>query len=142
MKQFHVQMLDHAVSSQWWRRLIAHFVRAGDPFEIRCWREEAAAIEKASLYGTAVEDHYEVSVKGAVTRELLEAWLTEEPADRSTYHKMTNFFTIHVENELCSIWSEHYGTEMAIVIRLDADVAFFEAVMRQYAEHFSIGTIE
>ena len=52
---------------------------------------------------------------------------------------MTKYFTIHVENNLCDIWSEHYGTEMVIDIRADADIEFFEQVMRRYPESFSIG---
>ena len=103
-----------------------HFVKAGDTFEIRCWREEAAEIGEASLYGTAVADRYEVSVKGSVTEELLGKLLTEAPADKSIYNKMTKYFTIHVRNDLCDIWSEHYGTEMVRDIISDADTAFFE----------------
>ena len=63
MKQFGVQMIDHSVTSQWWRSIIKHFIRVGDTFEIRCWREETAEIQEASLYGTAIDDKYEVSIK-------------------------------------------------------------------------------
>ena len=77
-----------------------HFVKVGDAFEIRCWREEAAEIGEASLYGTAVADRYEVSVKGSVTEELLGKLLTEAPADKSIYNKMTKYFTIHVRNQM------------------------------------------
>ena len=115
-----------------------HFVKAGDAFEIRCWREEAAEIGEASLYGTVVADGYEVSVKGSVTEELLGKLLTEAPADKSIYNKMTKYFTIHVENDLYNLWSEHYGTEMVIDVISDADIEFFEQVMKQYSESFSI----
>ena len=91
MKQFGVQMIDHSVTSQWWRSIIKHFIRVGDTFEIRCWREETAEIQEASLYGTAIDDKYEVSIKGMVTKEMLEKLLTEEPADKSTYNKMTKY---------------------------------------------------
>lgn len=77
-----------------------HFVKVGDTFEIRCWREEAAEIGEASLYGTVVADRYEVSVKGSVTEELLGKLLTEAPADKSIYNKMTKYFTIHVRNQM------------------------------------------
>lgn len=139
MKQFGVQMIDKSISSQWWKKIMEHFVRVGDTFEIRCWREEVAQIREASLYGVAVEDKFEVSVKGIVTEELLEKLLTENPTDKSIYNKMTKYFTIHVENDLCDIWSEHYGTEMVINIMADTDIEFFEQVMRQYPESFSIG---
>ena len=139
MKRFSVQMIDLSVSSQWWKELMQHFVRAGDAFEIRCWREEIAEIEEASLYGTAVEDKCEVSVKGAVTKDLLKKLLTEEPTDKSTYNKMTKYFTIHIKNDLCDIWSEHYGTEMTIEIAADTDINFFEQTIGRYPESFSVG---
>ena len=138
MKQFGVQMIDNSISSQWWKRIMKHFVKIGNAFEIRCWKEEIAEIEIASLYGVAVDDKYEVSIKGSVTKELLNELLAEEPADKSIYNKMTKYFTIHVENDLCDIWSEHYGTEMVIDIISDDDIEFFEKVMRQYSESFSI----
>ena len=139
MKQFGVQMIDNSISSQWWKKIMEHFVKVGDTFEIRCWREEVAEIEEASLYGTAINDKYEVSIKGSVTKELLEKLLIEDPIDKNIYNKMTKYFTIHVENDLCDIWSEHYGTQMVIDIISDADIKFFEQVMRQYPESFSIG---
>ena len=140
MKQFSVQMIDTSISSHWWKEIIEHFIRVGDIYEIRCWREETAEIEQASLYGTAVDDKFEVSIKGTVTKELLEKLLTEEPTDKSIYNKMTKYFTIHVRNDLCDIWSEHYGTEMVINIISDTDIEFFEQVMGQYSKSFRIGT--
>ena len=138
MKQFGVRMIDNSISSQWWKGIMNHFVKIGNVFEIRCWKEEIAEIESVSLYGAAVDDKYEVSIKGSVTKELLEELLTEEPTDKSIYNKMTKYFTIHVGNDLCDIWSEHYGTEMVIDIISDVDIEFFEKVMRQYPESFSI----
>lgn len=140
MKQFSVQMMDNSVSSQWWKKIMEHFVRVGDTFEIRCWREEVAEIEQASLYGTTIDSKYEVSIKGVMTNNLLKKLLTEEPTDKSIYNKMTKYFTIHVKNDLCDIWSEHYGTEMVIDIIADTDIEFFEEVMGQYPESFSVGT--
>ena len=89
MKQFAIQMTDNSISSQWWKKVIEHFVKVGDTFEIRCWKEETAEIEEASLYGAAFNDKYEVSVKGTVRKELLEKLLAEEPADKSVYNKLT-----------------------------------------------------
>lgn len=140
MKQFSVQMMDNSVSSQWWKKIMEHFVRVGDTFEIRCWREEVAEIEQASLYGTTIDSKYEVSIKGVMTNDLLKKLLTEEPTDKSIYNKMTKYFTIHVKNDLCDIWSEHYGTEMVIDIMAKTDIEFFEEVMGQYPESFSVGT--
>lgn len=119
-----------------------HFARAGDPFEIRCWREEISAIENASWYGVSAADSYEVSIKGVVTDGLLKEWLTEEPTDKTIYNKMTKCFTIHVENDLCNLWSEHYGTEMAIVVTAEKERVFLEQVMGQYPEAFSVGIVD
>ena len=138
MKQFGVQMIDYSISSQWWSTIIRHFIKEGDAFEIRCWKEEADEIMEASLYGTAIEDGYEVSIKGRVTKTLLEKLLTDKPSDKNIYNKMTKYFTIHIKNDLCDIWSEHYGTEMVIDIVNDSDIIFFKQVMEQYPESFSI----
>lgn len=119
-----------------------HFARAGDSFEIRCWREEISEIENASWYGVSAADSYEVSIKGVVTDGLLKEWLTEEPTDKSIYNKMTKCFTIHVENDLCNLWSEHYGTEMAIVVTAEKERVFLEQVMGQYPEAFSVGIVD
>lgn len=138
MKQFVVQMIDYSISSQWWRTIIRHFIKEGDAFEIRSWKEEADEIMEASLYGTATKDGYEVSIKGRITKTLLEKLLTDEPSDKNIYNKMTKYFTIHIKNDLCDIWSEHYGTEMVIDIVNDSDIIFFKQVMEQYPESFSI----
>lgn len=119
-----------------------HFARAGDSFEIRCWREETSEIKQASLHGVSAADSYEVSIKGIVTDGLLKEWLTEEPTDKTIYNKMTKCFTIHVENDLCNLWSEHYGTEMAIVVTAEKERVFLEQVMGQYPEAFSVGIVD
>lgn len=119
-----------------------HFVRAGDSFKIRCWREEISEIENASWYGVSAADSYEVSIKGVVTDDLLREWLTEEPTDKTIYNKMTKYFTIHVENDLCNLWSEHYGTEMAIAVTAEKERIFLEQVMGQYPEAFSVGIVD
>ena len=141
MKRYSVQMLSHGVSPDWWRALIGRFVRVGDPVEIRCWREELAETARAARYGTAVEEGSEVSIRGVVTEELRKELLTGEPADRSLYNKMTDYFTLHVKNGLCHLWSEHYGTELYLEVASDGDAAFFEEVMARYPGDFSVGTL-
>ena len=49
MKQFGVQMIDYSISSQWWRTIIRHFIKEGDAFEIRSWKEEADEIIKSCI---------------------------------------------------------------------------------------------
>ena len=51
--------------------------------EIRSVEKEADEIMEASLYGTAIEDGYEVSIKGRVTKTLLEKLLTDEPSGKN-----------------------------------------------------------
>lgn len=99
MKKIWVQMIDNSISSDWWKQIISHFIKENDDFEIRCWREERAEIAQASLYGAATDDGYEVSVKGVVTKRLLDELLTEEPTDKSIYNKMTKYFSINVKND-------------------------------------------
>ncbi|MBE6820593.1 MAG: hypothetical protein E7516_06035 [Ruminococcaceae bacterium] len=133
-----LQMIDHSVSSLWWKSLVKHFIQAGDAFEIRCWKEELDEIRQASLYGNPTEDRNEVSVKGIVSAKLLAELLSDEPSDKSIYNKMTKYFTINVENERCFFCSAHYGTEMYLERVSDDDILFFESVINQYDDCFSV----
>ena len=132
------QMTDNRISSDWWRKIVEHFVNVGDAFEIRCWKEELDEIRQASLYGNPTEDRNEVSVKGVVSAKLLAELLSEEPSDKSIYNKMTKYFTINVENDKCFFCSAHYGTEMYLEKVSDADISFFESVVKQYDDFFSV----
>lgn len=142
MSRIQVQMIDNSISSDWWRKLVQHFVRVDDKLELRCWKEETAEIQQASLYGEPVEDKYEVSIRGTVTTELLTELLTDEPSDKSIYNKMTKYFTINVNNGLRDFCSAHYGTEMYINKASDDDIAFFSKIMEQYGDCFSVGIEE
>ena len=133
-----LQMIDNRISSDWWKKLVEHFIKVGEAFEIRCWKEETDEIKQASLYGNPTEDNYEVSVKGVVTAELLAELLSEEPSDKSIYNKMTKYFTINVENDKCFFCSAHYGTEMYLEKVSNADISFFESVVNQYDDCFSV----
>ena len=134
MKRVSIQMVDNTVSSEWWKTIIHHFLRVGDNFELRCWEEETQEILQAERYGVATTEGHEVSIKGVIVDELLLELMEETPTDKEIYNKMTKYFTINVKNELCNICSEHYGTEMYIVIYSDVDVLFFEQVMKQYSD--------
>lgn len=137
--KFNIQMVDNTVSSEWWKTIIHHFIKVGDNFEIRCWKEETEEILQVKRYGKAIADGNEISIKGAFVDELLLELMEENPADKEIYNKMTKYFTINVKNELCDIWSCHYGTEMYIEIYSDKDILFFDQTMRQYLDtSFSI----
>ncbi len=133
-----LQMTDNRISSDWWRKIVEHFVNVGDAFEIRCWKEELDEIRQASLYGNPTEDRNEVSVKGVVTSELIAELLSDEPSDKSIYNKMTKYFTINVETERGFFCSAHYGTEMYLERVSDDDILFFESVVNQYDDCFSV----
>ena len=142
--KFNIQMVDNTVSSEWWKTIIHHFIKVGDNFEIRCWKEETEEILLSNkFYSISVQysmrKKMEISIKGAFVDELLLELMEENPADKEIYNKMTKYFTINVKNELCDIWSCHYGTEMYIEIYSDKDILFFDQTMRQYPDtSFSI----
>ncbi len=139
MREISLQMIDKNTSSVWWKKLVSHFVRDGDRFEIRCWKEEAAEIQQASVYGELTEDNYEVSVKGIITEALIMELLSEAPTDKNIYNKMTKYFTINAEHGQLKFCSAHYGTEMYLIGVSDDDVAFFRDIMNEYTEEdFSI----
>ena len=135
-----LQMIDRSVSSHWWREVVKHFLRAGDPLEIRCWKEEEDEIRQASRYGTPAAENYEVSVKSIVTDEFLEEILSDEPTDKSLYNKMTKYFTINTERGDLRFCSAHYGTELYIEGASEEDVSFFKGIMAPYenGEYFSV----
>ncbi len=142
MRRIQVQMIDNSVSSDWWKKLVQYFIRIGDKLEIRCWKEETAEIQQASLYGKPSDDKYEVLIKGTVTTNLLLELLTDEPADRSIYNKMTKYFTINTTNGRRNFSSAHYGTEMYIAEASADDIAFFSKIMEQYRTYFSVSIEE
>lgn len=139
MREISLQMIDRNTSSAWWKKLVRHFVHVGDSFEIRCWKEEAAEIQQASVYGDLTEDNHEISVKGIITEALVMELLSEAPTDKNIYNKMTKYFTINAEHGQFKFCSAHYGTEMYLMGVSDEDIAFFRDVMSEYTEEdFSI----
>lgn len=143
MREISLQMIDRNISSFWWKELVKHFVQAGDKLEIRCWKEEVMEIQQATFYGNPTEDNYEVSIKGIVSEALISELLSENPTDKSIYNKMTKYFTINVEHEQFKFCSAHYGTEMYLIGVSDDDIAFFQAVMKEFSkEDFSIHIVK
>ena len=138
MRQISLQMIDKSVSSHWWRKVVTHFLRVGDPLEIRCWKEEEEEVRQASKYGPPAAENYEVSVKGIVTAEFLEEILSDEPTDKSLYNKMTKYFTINLERGPLRFCSAHYGTEMYIEGASAEDISFFKRTLAPYEDHFSV----
>ena len=139
MNVISLQMIDHHITSFWWKELVKYFVQVGDNLEIRCWREESAEIQQASLYGSPTEDHYEVYVKGVVSEDLITELLSENPTDKSIYNKMTKYFTINVNHEQRRFCSAHYGTELYLIGVSEDDITYFKNIMNAYSEEdFSV----
>lgn len=140
MYSIQLQMIDGTISSDWWKKLMAHFVRIHDEFEIRCWKEEEAEIRQAASYGTLHEEHNEVSIQGTVGCALLNELLyAPEPADKDLYNKMTKYFTVNIHNDLCDLSSAHYGTELYISHVSSEDLKFFKNTLLPCWDSFSIG---
>lgn len=138
MALIQLQVTDGSVPSDWWKKLVRHFVKTGDPLEIRCWKEESEIIRQASLYGTAAEDGFEISVKGTVTPGLLEELLAEGQLEKGLFQQATRYFTIHTQHASLHFWSEHYGTELYIDGASSDDISFVSSVISPYADCFSI----
>ena len=139
MREISLQTIDRHISSVWWKKLIQYFIQVGDNLEIRCWKEEDAEIQQASVYGKPTNENYEVSIKGIVSEHFISELLSENPADKNIYNKMTKYFTINAEREGIKFCSAHYGTEIYLIGVSDDDIAFFQDVMKEYTEEdFSI----
>lgn len=139
MREISLQMVDHNVSSYWWKELVKHFVQVGYQLEIRCWKEELKEIQQATSYGNSTEDNYEVSIKGIVSELFVTELMSENPTDKNIYNKMTKYFTINVEHEKFKFCSAHYGTEIYLIGVSDEDIAFFQDIMNEFTEEeFSI----
>ncbi len=142
MKTIQVQMLDRNVNSDWWKKIIHHFVKQGDKFEIRCWNEEYKEIKKALTYGSLFQDesNYETVIKGVVSEQMIKEFLSmPEPMDKTIYNKMTIFFTINIGDNFCST---HYGTELYLYNVSDDEVEVFNIIMTPCWENFSISIEE
>ena len=139
MREISVQMIDRHIASDWWKKLIKNYIKVDDILEIRCWKEELAEIQQASVYGNPIDDNYEVSIKGIVSEQFISELMSENPMDKSIYNKMTKYFTINGEREQFKFCSAHYGTEMYLIGVSDEDIAFFQNVMDKFSEEdFSI----
>ena len=134
MREISLQMIDHSVSSVWWKALVHYFIQVGDSLEIRCWKEEIEEIQQASIYGNPTADHYEMSVKGVVSERFLAELIAENPTDKSIYNKMTKYFTINTEHGKRKFCSAHYGTEIYLIGVSDDDIAIFQDIMKGYTE--------
>lgn len=142
MREISLQMINHNISSLWWKELVRHFVRTGDKLEIRCWKEEFAEIQQATCYGSLTEENYEVSVRGIVSERLIAELLSENPTDKIIYNKMTKYFTINADCGQRKFCSAHYGTEIYLKGVSDADIAVFQDIMKEFSEEdFSVNYI-
>ena len=88
MREVSLQMIDHRISSDWWKMLVKYFVQVGDSLEIRCWKEESAEIQQASIKGNPTNENYEVSIKGVVSEQFISELMSEDPTDKNIYNTL------------------------------------------------------
>lgn len=130
MKQINFEISDyniHDINTTWWKQIMTLFLREGERFEIRCWREEPEIIAQASGLGILCESQctdYEVSITGILTDKIIQEILSQpKPEDDD---QMTKFFTINIGKNFSSA---HYGTEIYIANLTDADVERIHAII-------------
>ncbi|WP_370782014.1 hypothetical protein [Eubacterium ventriosum] len=141
MKNIQVQMIDSFISSNWWKKIMRHFISINNNFEIRCWNEEEEEIKQALMYGSIFQDcsTTETSIRGNINEDMLNELINApEPTDKCIYNKMTKYFTINIQNDMCNICSGHYGTELYIYNVSDDDANIFSEIMFPYRNSFSI----
>ena len=119
----------------WWKEIVPLFLKVGEGFEIRHWREDEETIKKYSSWGKISEEDsgdFEVSLKGSFTKEIIYKLLMEEkPEERE---KMTDFFSINIGR----FHSSHYGKEIAIDDIKEDEREFIRKVLLSLNDCFNI----
>ena len=95
-----------------WKEIMSEQLKTAKTFEIHCWNEDQEEIKMALQFGEIKESRWKYGkiIQGYVTPEFVSYVLNiPKPTDTEIYNKMTQFFTIALDN---GFWSEHYGTEL------------------------------
>lgn len=140
MKTISIELIDsniHHVNTLWWHQLMSLFLKPGQAFEIRCWREEREIVAKASAYGALSEDdctEFEVSIKGTLQSPVInEIVRAHKPQEED---QMTEFFTIHVEGVVsCG----HYGKEIVVFDPSEEVRRQLSAILTPIQKYFIFG---
>ena len=95
-----------------WRNIMGENLDRSVSFEIHCWKEETEEFELAILWGREEETNWNEGrvICGNITPGFRDFILSlPRPKDREVYNKITQFFSIFLDNGFSS---EHYGTEL------------------------------
>ena len=140
MKVLSIELIDNAVCSadpDWWKRLMSLFLKPGLACEIRCWREEQEAAEKALSYGVRAEENctrFEVSIRGTLTQSAIHDILNANKPREAD--RMTEFFTIAVENVVSC---EHFGKEIYVFDPAEEVCGQVSAILTPIRQFFAVG---
>lgn len=128
-----IQLISRIDNNKWWKELFKHYVQKGKKFEIRCWDEEKESIVLISKFGTVEKSKTtkEIIISGEITNDFIELILNEEmPKDQNIYNKMTQFFTINIDEAYSSC---HYGTE----IYIEEDEEFAKKILDEVKQYWT-----
>ncbi len=143
MKRIFLELIDykiHAIHTTWWNQIMMLYLKAGEPFEIRCWREEKDIVESILPFGSISKERstdYEVSVTGILTDQMMQTILQQpKPEDEE---QMTPFFTMNIGGCFCSA---HYGKELYIDQPTDAVLWQVNEIIAPIREYFNYDEYE
>lgn len=128
-----IQLISRIDNNNWWKELFKHYVQNGKKFEIRCWDEETESIDLINKFGTVEKSKTtkEIIISGEITNDFIELILNEEmPKDQNIYNKMTQFFTINIDEAYSSC---HYGTE----IYIEEDEEFAKKILDEVKQYWT-----
>lgn len=140
LKRLGLDVIDlhiNEIHAQWWKDLISLYLKADEPFEIRCWKEEEGMIEKALEYGKINpkdESAYEVSITGTLSEKMITDLLAEPKPDEDD--QWTPFFTINIGDHFTSA---HYGDEIYIFDLTEEKVKNIEQIIAPIKDYISYG---
>ena len=138
MQRIFIELIDYNIrniNADWWKQLMGLFLKPGESFEIRCWREESDLIRQALAYGSKSEARssgFEVSVTGVLTEQTIRDILDAKPP--AGEDRMTRFFTVASSR----IWSAHYGKQLIISSASETELRKAGAVLSPIRNCFSI----
>lgn len=127
-----IQLISRIEDNKWWKELFLHYASKGESFEIRCWNDEEEIINKIRKFGTVEnsQNTKEVIIKGYVNNKFIDFIIKEPmPLDQNIYNKMTQFFTINIDDAFSSA---HYGTE----IYIEKDEEYAKKILDKIKEYY------
>ena len=143
MKRISLNVIDYEINDiniKWWKQIMSVFLKSGQNFEIRCWKNEKEVIEKALKYGKlneAEKSKNEISINGILSEKMIQDILAEPKLDN--YDKWTDFFTINIKDNFCSA---HYGAEIYIYDLTDHNVEIIKQIISPIQDFFSFGVFD